>query len=98
MNRDEFIRYTNGETGIPMTHIDAIIEDFTDWVVGAVEAGHDVKLQGFGSFEIKEKPKKLVTDPTTMKLPKEQRKMMTTAGGKKVVFKPGSRLTRAVED
>lgn len=97
MTRDEFIRYTNSETGIPMTHISTIVDNFTDWVVAAVEAGHDVKLQGFGSFKIKEKPRKMVTDPTTMNLPKEQRKLMRTAGGKKVVFEPGSRLERAVE-
>lgn len=98
MTRDEFIHYINKETEIPMTHIGATIENFTNWVVGAVEAGHDVKLQGFGSFKIKEKPKKRVVDPTTVKLPKDQRKMMETLGGKKVVFEPGARLTRAVEN
>lgn len=98
MTRDEFIRYTNEETGVPMCRIDEAIDLFTDAVVGAVEAGNDVKLLGFGTFKIKEKPKKRVIDPTTAKLPKEQRKMMMTAGGKKIVFEPGARLTRAVEN
>lgn len=98
MTREEFIRFTNEETGIPMCHIDETIDDFTDWVVDAVAAGNDIKLSGFGSFKIKEKPKKRVIDPSTVTLPKEQRKFMTTAGGKKLVFEPGSRLVRAVEE
>lgn len=97
MTRDEFIRYTNEETGIPMCRLDEAIDIVTDAIVNAVEAGHDVKLIGFGSFKIKQKPKKRVTDPTTMTLPKEHRKMMVTAGGKKVVFEPGTRLMNAVE-
>lgn len=98
MTRDEFIRYTNAETGVPMRHIDDAINLVTDAIVSAVEAGYDVKLMGFGSFKIKKKPPMMVNDPTTIKLPKEQRKKIQTAGGKKVVFEPGARLIRAVEN
>lgn len=96
MNRDEFIRFTNEATGIPMRHIDEAIDIFTDAITGAVEAGHDVKLVGFGSFKVKKSEERVVTDPRTAKLPESERKMMTIPAKKVVKFEPGTKLKAAL--
>lgn len=97
MNRDELIRSTNAETGIPMKRIDESIDIFTDAITSAVAAGHDVKLVGFGSFKVKKSEERRVTDPRTAKLPESERKMMTIPAKRTVKFEPGTKLKAAVE-
>lgn len=97
MNRDELIRSTNAETGIPMKRIDESIDIFTDAITSAVAAGHDVKLVGFGSFKVKKSEERMVTDPRTAKLPESERKMMTIPAKRVVKFEPGTKLKAAVE-
>ena len=96
MNRDELIRFTNEATCIPMKRIDESIEIFTDAITRAVEAGHDVKLVGFGSFKVKKSEERVVTDPRTAKLPESERKMMTIPAKKVIKFEPGTKLKAAL--
>ena len=55
LNKSEFIKFTNTETGIPMAQINMAIDIFTNAVISAMAAGNDVKLVGFGTFKLKKR-------------------------------------------
>lgn len=65
MNRNEFVRFTNAETGMPMTQINSAIDIFTKSVVAAMAAGHNVKLVGFGTFKLKKRAARVGQNPKT---------------------------------
>ncbi len=90
MNREELIRSTNEETGIPMKRIDEAIDIFTNAITSAVAAGHDVKLVGFGSFKIKQRKPRRLTNPRT-------HEVMDVPAKKVVAFEPGVSMRAAVE-
>lgn len=59
LNRNEFVRFTNEKTNIPMTQINSAIDIFTSAVIGAMAAGHNVKLVGFGTFKLKKRASRM---------------------------------------
>lgn len=65
LNREEFVRFTNAETGIPMSKINAAVDIFTDAVVNAIRSGNDVKLVGFGTFSTKQRAARVGLNPKT---------------------------------
>lgn len=90
MNREELIRTTNKETGIPLKRIDEAISIFTDAITAAVAAGNDVKLVGFGSFKVKQRKARRLTNPRT-------HEPMNVPAKNVVVFEPGVNMRSAVE-
>lgn len=89
MNRDEFVRFTNAETSIPMTQINSAIDIFTKAVIDAMAAGHNVKLVGFGTFKLKKRAARVGHNPNTKKRVEIPERNMP-------VFEPGSDMKNAV--
>lgn len=98
MNREELIRFTSEETGIPMRRVDDAITIFTDAIINAAADGEDVKLVGFGSFKIKRSGARLVTDPRTVRGPEAERKTITIPARKTIKFEPGTKLKAALNE
>lgn len=90
MNRNEFVRFTNAETNIPLSQINSAIDIFTQAVIAAMSAGHDVKLVGFGTFKLKKRSSRVGRNPATgaeVKIPEMLRP----------VFEPGAAMKQATE-
>lgn len=89
MNRNEFVRFTNAETNVPMTQINSAIDIFTKAVIDAMSAGHNVKLVGFGTFKLKKRAARVGQNLKTkerMEIPERDIP----------VFEPGSDMKTAV--
>lgn len=89
MNRNEFVRFTNSETGMPMTQINGAIDIFTKSVVAAMGAGHNVKLVGFGTFKLKKRSARVGQNPKTRERVEIPERNMP-------VFEPGNDMKAAV--
>lgn len=98
MNKEELVLFAHDTTKLPKSYISIAIDDFIGWVSDAIKEGNDVKLNGFGSFCIEEKRSRKYIDPATMTLPEDQRKWLQSETGKRIVFKPGSRMMRALDE
>lgn len=89
LNRNEFVRFTNAETNIPMTQINSAIDIFTESVIAAMAAGHNVKLVGFGSFKLKRRAARVGQNPKTKERVEISERNMP-------VFEPGEDMKTAV--
>lgn len=89
MNRNEFVRFANSETGITMTQINSAIDIFTQSVIAAMSAGHDVKLVGFGTFKLKKRAARVGQNPKTKERVEIPERNMP-------VFEPGDNMKSAV--
>lgn len=89
LNRNEFVRFTNAETGMPMTQINSAIDIFTDSVIAAMTAGHSVKLVGFGTFKLKKRAARVGQNPKTKERVEIPERNMA-------VFEPGTDMKAAV--
>ncbi|MDG6896709.1 integration host factor subunit alpha [Actinobacillus delphinicola] len=67
-----------------------LVESFFEEIRACLEAGEDVKLSGFGNFELREKASRPGRNPKTGEsVPVSARRV--------VVFKPGQKLRKRVE-
>lgn len=67
-----------------------LVEDFFEQIRVALESGEDVKLSGFGNFELRDKSSRPGRNPKTGEsVPVSARRV--------VVFKPGQKLRSRVE-
>lgn len=89
LNRNEFVRFTNAETNIPMTQINGAIDIFTKAVTAAMAAGHDIKLVGFGTFKLKKRAARVGQNPKTKERVEIPERNMP-------VFEPGQDMKTAV--
>lgn len=72
MTKQEIVKQIARETGVEAVTVSAVVERFMEQVRGAVIAGEDVYLRGFGSFVRKhrrEKTARNITKNTTIKIP-----------------------------
>lgn len=67
MNTDDFISSLSEKTGRDADDIARLVSSLTDIIVGEMQDGKAVSLQGFGIFEVKKRPEKIVVNPTTGK-------------------------------
>ena len=89
MNRNEFVRFTNEETGIPMSQINKAIDIFTRSVIDAMSAGHNVKLVRFGAFILKKRAARVGQNPATKERVEIPERNMP-------VFEPGNDMKTAI--
>jgi integration host factor subunit alpha len=67
-----------------------IVEDFFDQIAEILETGEDIKLSGFGNFELRDKTPRPGRNPRTgQDVPITARRVVT--------FKPGQKLRALVE-
>lgn len=67
MNTDDFISSLSEKTGRDADDTARLVSSLTDIIVGGMHDGKAVSLQGFGIFEVKKRPEKIVVNPTTGK-------------------------------
>lgn len=67
MNTDDFISSLSEKTGRDVDDTARLVSSLTDIIVGGMQDGKAVSLQGFGIFEVKKRPEKIVINPTTGK-------------------------------
>lgn len=89
MNRNEFVRFTNAETGLPLAQINNAIDIVTKAVIRALENGNDVKLVGFGTFKRKKRAERVGRNPSTKEAVKIPERVIP-------YFDPGNDMKNAV--
>ena len=78
------------ELGLNKREAKELVERFFEQVKLALESGHDVKLSGFGNFQLRDKSQRPGRNPKTgEEIPISARRVVT--------FRPGQKLKTRVE-
>ena len=78
------------ELGLNQREAKELVENFFEEIRGALEAGQQVKLSGFGNFDLREKKQRPGRNPKTgEEIPISPRRVVT--------FRPGQKLKARVE-
>jgi len=78
------------ELGLNKREAKEIVESFFEEIRGALEKGHQVKLSGFGNFDLRDKNQRPGRNPKTgEEIPITARRVVT--------FRPGQKLKSRVE-
>jgi integration host factor subunit alpha len=78
------------ELGLNKREAKELVENFFEEIRGALEAGQQVKLSGFGNFDLREKKQRPGRNPKTgEEIPISPRRVVT--------FRPGQKLKARVE-
>jgi len=78
------------ELGLNKREAKEFVEQFFEQIKFALESGHDVKLSGFGNFQLREKSERPGRNPKTgEEIPISARRVVT--------FRPGQKLKTRVE-
>ena len=75
---------------LPKNEAKKVVENFFEEVRISLESGHDVKLSGFGNFELRNKASRPGRNPKTGDL-------VAVSARRVVTFKPGHQLRARVE-
>ena len=75
---------------LPKNEAKKVIENFFEEVRISLESGHDVKLSGFGNFELRNKASRPGRNPKTGDV-------VAVSARRVVTFKPGQKLRARVE-
>ena len=67
-----------------------VVENFLEEIRSSLESGHDVKLSGFGNFELRNKASRPGRNPKTGDV-------VAVSARRVVTFKPGQKLRARVE-
>lgn len=65
MTNKEFLEKVSQKTGFEMTDVKPLSAALIDTVLESVAQGNSVTIQGFGSFEPREKASRKIYNPTT---------------------------------
>ncbi|MFC2558965.1 MULTISPECIES: integration host factor subunit alpha [Haemophilus] len=75
---------------LPKNEAKKVVENFFEEVRVSLESGHDVKLSGFGNFELRNKASRPGRNPKTGDV-------VAVSARRVVTFKPGQKLRARVE-
>ena len=65
MTNKEFLEKVSQKTGFEMTDVKPLAAALIDTVLESIAQGNSVTIQGFGSFEPREKASRKIYNPTT---------------------------------
>jgi len=65
MNKTELIAAIAHRTGMAKTHVTACLDAYTETVCATLEQGGDVKIAGFGAFQVKHRKARTGRNPST---------------------------------
>ena len=86
----DIIEYLNDKYQLSKHDTKNVVENFLEEIRSSLESGHDVKLSGFGNFELRDKSSRPGRNPKTGDVvPVSARRVVT--------FKPGQKLRARVE-
>ncbi|AXP54991.1 integration host factor subunit alpha [Haemophilus influenzae] len=86
----DIIEYLSDKYQLSKQDTKNVVENFLEEIRSSLESGHDVKLSGFGNFELRDKSSRPGRNPKTGDVvPVSARRVVT--------FKPGQKLRARVE-
>ncbi|MDO7257688.1 integration host factor subunit alpha [Haemophilus influenzae] len=86
----DIIEYLSDKYQLSKYDTKNVMENFLEEIRSSLESGHDVKLSGFGNFELRDKSSRPGRNPKTGDVvPVSARRVVT--------FKPGQKLRARVE-
>ncbi|WP_118788376.1 integration host factor subunit alpha [Haemophilus haemolyticus] len=86
----DIIEYLSNKYQLSKHDTKNVVENFLEEIRSSLESGHDVKLSGFGNFELRDKSSRPGRNPKTGDIvPVSARRVVT--------FKPGQKLRARVE-
>lgn len=86
----DIIEYLSDKYQLSKHDTKNVVENFLEEIRSSLESGHDVKLSGFGNFELRDKASRPGRNPKTGDVvPVSARRVVT--------FKPGQKLRARVE-
>lgn len=65
MNNKEFIIELSGKSGYINKDTSRLVASVIDIMTKELQDGNSVVIQGFGTFEVKKKPEKILVNPAT---------------------------------
>ena len=87
----DIIEYLSGKYHLSKQDTKNVVENFLEEIRLSLESGQDVKLSGFGNFELRDKSSRPGRNPKTGDVvPVSARRVVT--------FKPGQKLRARVEN
>lgn len=89
MNKSELVAAVSDNSGLSKGDAAKAVEAVFSAITDALKKGEDVKLIGFGSFDVAERAAREGKNPRTGET-------IAIAAAKQVKFKPGSQLKEAV--
>lgn len=90
MNKLEFVAKIAEKSGLTKADAEKALDAFTAVVPEVLKAGDDIRLVGFGNFEVKTRGERTGRNPKTGE-------KITIAASKTVGFKAGKALKEAVK-
>ncbi len=89
MTKADLIDAMAGETGLSKKDCNKIIGSFTTQVTNSLKAGNEVRLIGFGNFNVKDRPARTGRNPRTGDT-------IQIAACKAAGFRAGTELKKAI--
>ena len=86
----DIIEYLSDKYQLSKNEAKKVVENFFEEVRISLESGHDVKLSGFGNFELRNKASRPGRNPKTGDV-------VAVSARRVVTFKPGQKLRARVE-
>lgn len=89
MNRVELEAYVSEKTSISKDIVSKVIGETMDAMVKSIKDGDSVKMVGYFTMTVKERPQRIGKNPRTgesIQIPESKR----------IVFKPGKRMINAI--
>ena len=87
----DIIEYLSDKYHLSKQDTKNVVENFLEEIRSSLESGHDVKLSGFGNFELRDKSSRPGRNPKTGEdIPITARRVVT--------FRPGQKLKSRVEN
>lgn len=90
LTKSDLIAQVAAEVGISKSQAKVIVDAMLDILTENIQNGVKVNLTGFGSFEVRETKSRNGVNPRTLE-------KITIPASKRVAFKAGSSLKRAIE-
>ncbi len=90
MNKDKLIDKIVDKTNYPKKEVGAVLSSFQNIIIKTLKKGKEVKIVGFGKFEIKNRKGRKGVNPRTGK-------EIKIKNVKVAKFKPGRRLKQAIK-
>ena len=86
----DIIEYLSDKYQLSKHDTKNVMENFLEEIRSSLESGHDVKLSGFGNFELRDKSSRPGRNPKTGDV-------VPVSARRAVTFKPGQKLRARVE-
>lgn len=85
MNKKDLVVHVANDVGLPMTKVGPVVDAVVQRIAIALQSGDEVRIQGLGTFSVKETAERQGRNPATGEA-------ITVPAGKKVKFKPAKGL------